>query len=99
VGPGRPFSLPSTAAAQPGDVIRIAPATYEDCAVLRADRVVIEGEDFARTTINNPICNGKAGFVITGNDATARGITPSAPAAPPASVRRASISPSIACTS
>jgi nitrous oxidase accessory protein NosD len=76
VGPGRPFSLPSAAAAaQPGDVIRIAPGTYEDCAVLRADRVVIEGEDFARVTISNRICNGKGVFVITGNDVTVRGIT------------------------
>lgn len=76
MGPGRPLSLPSAAAAaQPGDVIRIAPGTYEDCAVLRADRVVIEGEDFARVTISNRICNGKGIFVITGNDVTVRGIT------------------------
>ena len=41
VGPGRPFSLPSAAAAQTGDVIRIAPGTSEDCAVWRTDGVVI----------------------------------------------------------
>jgi hypothetical protein len=77
VGPGRPFGLPSAtaAAAQPGDVIRIAPGTYEDCAVWRADGIVIEGEDFERVVIGNRICNGKGAFVITGNDVTVRGVT------------------------
>jgi hypothetical protein len=57
VGPGRPFGLPSAAAAaaQPGDVIRIAPGTYEDCAVWRADGVIIEGEGFERVIIGNRI--------------------------------------------
>jgi hypothetical protein len=77
VGPGRPFGLPSAAAAaaQPGDVIRIAPGTYEDCAVWRADGVIIEGEGFERVIIGNRICNGKGAFVIPGNDVTVRGVT------------------------
>jgi hypothetical protein len=76
VGPGRPFSLPSAAAvARPGDVIRVAPGTYDDCAVWRADGIVIEGEDFERVTIANRICNEKGVFVIPGNDVTVRGLT------------------------
>src|SRR4029079_2926598 len=44
VGPGRAFHTPSAAAAaaRQGDVIRIAPGTYEDCAVWRANGLVIE---------------------------------------------------------
>jgi hypothetical protein len=76
VGPGRPFTLPSAAAAAgPGDVIRVAPGTYEDCAVWRADGIVIEGEDFERVVIGNRICSGKGVFVIPGNDVTVRGVT------------------------
>jgi hypothetical protein len=76
VGPGRPFSLSSAAAAaRSGDVIRIAPGTYDDCAVWHVDGVVIEGEGFERVIIGNRICNGKGIFVITGNDVTVRGVT------------------------
>ncbi len=77
VGPGRPFSLPSAAAAaaQPGDVVKIAPGTYEDCAVWRADGLVIEGEDFERVIVGNRTCNGKGVFVIPGNNVTVRGVT------------------------
>lgn len=77
VGPGRPFNMPSAAAAvaRPGDVIRIAPGTYEDCAVWRADGIVIEGEDAERVIIGNRICLGKGVFVITGNDVVVRGVT------------------------
>lgn len=77
VGPGRPFSMPSAAAAAalPGDVIRIAPGTYEDCAVWRADRIVVEGESFEHVIIGNRVCNGKGVFVIPGNDVIIRGVT------------------------
>jgi hypothetical protein len=77
VGPGRPFSLPSAAAAaaQPGDVVRIAAGTYEDCAVWRADGLVIEGEGFERVIVGNRTCNGKGVFVIPGNNVTVRGMT------------------------
>ncbi len=53
VGPGRAFRMPSAAAAaaRQGDIIRIAPGVYEDCAVWRADRLVIEGEDAERVII------------------------------------------------
>lgn len=77
VGPGSPFRLPSAAAvaARPGDVIKIAPGTYEDCAVWRANGLVIEGADFERVLVGNRTCDGKGVFVITGNDVTVRGVT------------------------
>lgn len=76
VGPGRPFGLPSDAAAavQPGDTVLIAPGNYEDCAVWRADRIVIAGDDSGRVVIGNRTCNGKGVFVISGNDVTVRGL-------------------------
>jgi len=77
VGPGRAFHTPSAAAAaaRQGDVIRIAPGTYEDCAVWRADGLVIEGEDAERVVIGNRTCLGKGVFVVAGNDVTVRGVT------------------------
>ncbi|MBW6397549.1 hypothetical protein KPL78_06810 [Roseomonas sp. HJA6] len=77
VGPGRSFIRPSAAAAvaQSGDVIRIAPGTYEDCTVWRADRIVIEGEDADRVIIGNRTCAGKGVFIIQGSDVTVRGVT------------------------
>jgi hypothetical protein len=77
VGPGRAFSMPSAAAAaaRQGDVIRIAPGTYEDCAVWRADGLVIEGEDAERVVIGNRTCLDKGVFVVAGSDVTVRGVT------------------------
>jgi len=75
VGPGRLYELPSGAAlaARPGDTVRILPGRYADCAVWRADGLVIEGR--GRVTVADEVCEGKALFVITGNDVTVRGIT------------------------
>jgi hypothetical protein len=77
VGQGRPFPLPSAAAAaaRSGDVIRIAPGSYEDCAVWRADGLVIEGRDAERVIIGNRTCGEKGVFVIAANDVTVRGVT------------------------
>ena len=77
VGPGRAFLMPSAAAAaaRQGDVIRIAPGVYEDCAVWRADGLIIEGEDAERVVIGNRTCLGKGVFVIAANDVTVRGVT------------------------
>jgi hypothetical protein len=77
VGPNRAFHMPSeaAAAARQGDVIRIAPGTYEDCAVWRADGLVIEGEDAERVIIGNRTCLGKGVFVVAGSDVTVRGVT------------------------
>ncbi len=77
VGPGRAFAQPSeaAAAAQDGDTIRIAAATYRDCAVWRHNRLVIEGEDAARTVVTERTCQDKGIFIITGDGATVRNLT------------------------
>lgn len=66
VGPDRAFRMPSAAAAaaRQGDVVRIAPGAYEDCAVWRDDGLVIEGEDAGRVVIGNRTCLGKGVFVV-----------------------------------
>lgn len=75
VGPARPYAVPSAAAAQlyPGDTIRIAAGTYEDCMVITADRVTIEGEGSA-TVLANKTCQGKGILVISGHDVTVRNL-------------------------
>lgn len=77
VGPGRAYPMPSAAAAvaRQGDVVRIAPGLYQDCAVWRANGLVIEGEDAERVVIGDRACAGKGVFVITGNDVTVRSLT------------------------
>ncbi len=76
VGPGLPFVLPGTAAAQahPGDVIRIAPGLYQDCMVITADRVTIEGTG-PEVVLADRTCQGKGILVISGRDVTVRGLT------------------------
>lgn len=75
VGPQAPFALPSAAAAaaRPGDTVRIAPGTYYDCAVWRADRLLIEGAG-AATRITDRICQGKAVFVVAADGVVIRGL-------------------------
>jgi hypothetical protein len=77
VGPDRAFRMPSAAAAaaRQGDVIRIAAGTYEDCAVWRADGLVIEGSDAGSVVIGSRTCLGKGVFVVSGSDVTVRGVT------------------------
>lgn len=76
VGPDRHLKLPSQAAAiaRNGDTVLIDPGTYHDCAVWRASDLTIAarapGVVFSGTT-----CQGKAIFVINGNNVTVRGIT------------------------
>src|SRR5450432_2078875 len=76
VGPGRGFSLPSEAAraAKPGDIIRIFPGRYVDCAIWDADGLVIEGVG-AGVVIADKVCNNKGIFITTGQDITIRNIT------------------------
>src|SRR6185437_13639413 len=57
-----------------GDVIRIAPAVYIDCAIWRTSHVTIEATG-PGVVITDKTCGGKAIFVVTGNDMTIRGIT------------------------
>ena len=78
VGPDKPMKQPSeaAAAAADGDHILIAPGEYFDCAVWRANKLVIEGtgkpED---TVITDKTCNGKGLFLTDGEDITIRNLT------------------------
>jgi hypothetical protein len=76
VGPGRPYPAPSDAArfARDGDRVRIAPGSYGDCAVWRANRLVIEGSG-PGVVIRDVICMDKGIFVIVGDDVTVRGLS------------------------
>jgi len=78
VGSDKPYKVPSLAAAdaKDGDHIRIGPGEYFDCAVWRANNLVIEGSaPDASATITDKTCQGKAIFVIAGNDTTVRNLT------------------------
>jgi hypothetical protein len=76
VGPGRVLKLPSQAAtvAGNGDVVRIDPGTYADCAVWTASRLVIEAAG-PGVVLAGKTCDGKGIFVTVGADITVRGIT------------------------
>lgn len=76
VGSGAPYPSPSAAAAaaRHGDRVRILPGSYYDCAVWIADDLVIEGSG-ADTRITDRVCQGKAIFVVAGNNVTIRGLT------------------------
>ena len=77
VGPGKPFAQPSdaAAAARDGDRVVIAPGQYFDCAVWRQNNLTIEGVSGTETVITDKACQGKALFVITGNNVTVRNLT------------------------
>ena len=76
VGADQSYKAPSDAAsaAKPGDVIRIAPGTYFDCAVWTANNISIEGAAQG-TIVTDKICQGKALFVIHADNVTVRNIT------------------------
>jgi len=76
VGPGMAFALPSDAArqAQPGNIIRIAPGTYSDCARWDANDLVIEGPG-SGVVITGQVCDDKALFITRGRNITIRNIT------------------------
>jgi hypothetical protein len=76
VGPNETYKTPSAAAevAQRGDRIEIAPGQYFDCAVWRADDLVIEGTA-PGVVITDKTCWGKGLFVIEGNNTTVRNLT------------------------
>lgn len=75
VGPGQAYRVPSAAArvAKTGDIVRIAPGIYHDCAVWRANDLLIEGAG-PGVVLRGKTCQGKAIFVITGDHVTVRGI-------------------------
>jgi hypothetical protein len=76
VGPGQPYPSLSAAIphARPGDVVRIAPGQYADCAVIGQSNLTIEaagpGVVFAGKS-----CAGKGILVIAGDDVVVRGLT------------------------
>ncbi len=76
VGPTQRLKLPSqaAAAASAGDIIRIAPGDYTDCAVWRTNRLTIEATGEG-AVLADKTCAGKGIFVIDGNDITVRNIT------------------------
>ena len=75
VGPGRAFDRPSAAAraAQDGDTIAIDPGDYYDCAVWTRSRLTITGTG-PDVLITDTVCQGKALFVIRGDDVTVRNL-------------------------
>jgi hypothetical protein len=76
VGPSRVLKVPSQAAtvAADGDVVRIDPGTYADCATWRPSRLLIEATA-PGVRIAGRTCAGKAIFITQGANITIRGIT------------------------
>jgi hypothetical protein len=76
VGPARALKLPSEAAplARPGDVVRIDPGTYVDCAVWRNSNVTIQGSGRG-VVLAGKACLEQGIFVVLGSDVTVQGLT------------------------
>ncbi|HKM73611.1 MAG TPA: right-handed parallel beta-helix repeat-containing protein [Stellaceae bacterium] len=76
VGPSQTYKAPSAAAAvaKNGDQIEIEPGQYFDCAVWRADDLVIEGTA-PGVVITDKTCNGMGLLVIWGDNTTVRNLT------------------------
>lgn len=74
VGPQRDLKNPSAAAsaAKDGDTILIEQGEYADCAIWRANNLVIEGR--GDVVIRDKVCEDKAIFVTKGTNITIRGI-------------------------
>jgi len=78
VGPGLAYESLSKAAAnaRDGDRVTIAAGTYRECAVWRANHLIIEGVGAnPGVLITGEVCTGKGLFVTSGNDITVRNIT------------------------
>jgi hypothetical protein len=75
VGSGLAFAEPSdaAAAAADGDTVSIAPGTYFNCSMWRANNLTIAGTG-PGVVMTDMACAGKAAFVISGNGVTVRGI-------------------------
>lgn len=76
VGPGQEFPTPSAAAkaARDGDTVRIEPGAYYDCAVWSQNHLTIAGTG-PGAVVTDTTCQGKALFIVTGNDVTISDVT------------------------
>lgn len=76
VGPDRLYKQPSAAAAAvaDGDTVEIDAGEYFDCAVWSVSRVTIEGRGTG-AVITDKTCEGKALFIIRGDDIAIRNMT------------------------
>jgi len=76
VGPTRAFATPAAAAqaAQDGDTIVLDPGEYYSCAIWTHNRLTIVGAG-PGVVITDTTCQGKALFLVQGNDTTIRNIT------------------------
>jgi len=76
VGPTRVLKVPSQAAtiAGDGDVVRIDPGTYADCAIWNPSHLLIEAAG-PGVVIAGKTCAEMGIFITRGNDITIRGIT------------------------
>jgi hypothetical protein len=78
VGETKDFKVPSAAAviAKDGDHVMIDPGEYFDCAVWKANKLVVEGVgDAAKVIVTDKACQGKALFVTVGDGITIRNLT------------------------
>ena len=78
VGPAREIRALSAIAPslRPGDKVLIEPGEYQDCAIIRADDVTIEGWGAPeQVVLADRSCGGKAILVITGTNVTVRNLT------------------------
>jgi hypothetical protein len=76
VGPGQLYKSISDAAleAHSGDTVRIFPGTYTDCAIWSQNDLTIEGAGDG-VVVANRACDGKAIFVINGDNVTVKLLT------------------------
>ncbi|HTT81616.1 MAG TPA: right-handed parallel beta-helix repeat-containing protein [Stellaceae bacterium] len=76
IGPGKAYTLPSQVAnkVKDGDRVEIAPGTYFDCAIWRANDLIIEGTG-PGVVLTDKTCAGKGIMVIDGNNVTVRNLT------------------------
>ena len=76
VGPGQTYALPrqAIAAARDGDTVAIAPGTYHDCAIVRRNRLTIEGTG-PGVVLAGRSCAGKGILIIDANDVTVKDLT------------------------
>lgn len=76
VGPGEAFAAPADAAraVQDGDAVLIRAGTYYGCASWRANGITVAGEG-PDTALSDVGCEGKAAFVVSGNDVTVRDLS------------------------